>query len=278
MWSFTTSIANRDHRHASTVPHTPSTNCSPSTHLLRPFSHQQLAPCSSMASADHVSSRRTSSTCAHTGASDGDSRTLSRAEQPSIVTNPIYVRPVLETAPPAEAPRPTGETPLPADHRTAVWTIEAAADAEATVTAPPDAINGVQFAFRLGATPGSFAAMQLPTPANLATFDRLVMHASADRPMRVWVQLRVPGGEGQRWGRSVYLDATPREVVVLFDGMLPFGRVGSGAPAAGGHHRASRRRRYRPRAAGRRRAGDHRPAAARAMTGHLPHVRTVRRR
>ena len=152
------------------------------------------------------------------------------AERPWIVTNPIYVRPVLETAPPAEAPRPTRETPLPADRRTAAWTIEAAADAEATVTASPDATDAVQFAWRLGATPGSFAAMQLPTPADLATFDRLVMHASADRPMRVWVQLRVPGGEGQRWGRSVFLDATPRDVVVLFDSMLPFGRVDQARP------------------------------------------------
>ena len=76
--------------------------------------------------------------------------------------------------------------------------------------------------------------MQLPTPADLATFDRLVMRASADRPMRVWVQLRVPGGDGQRWGRSVFLDATPRDVVVPFDTMLPFGRVDQSRPPLAG--------------------------------------------
>jgi hypothetical protein len=44
--------------------------------------------------------------------------------------------------------------------------------------------------------------------------------AHSDRPMRMSVQLRVAnGGMGERWRRSVYLDATPREISVLFDDM-----------------------------------------------------------
>jgi hypothetical protein len=155
-------------------------------------------------------------------------------ERPWIVTNPIYVRPLLETSPPVAALPPTIETVLPADRQANAWTIEAADDAEASVTAPPGAADAVEFAWRLGAKSESFAAMQLPTPADLATFDRLLLRASADRPMRVWVQLRVPAGEGQRWGRSVFLDGTPRDVEVLFDTMLPFGSVDQARPPLAG--------------------------------------------
>jgi hypothetical protein len=47
----------------------------------------------------------------------------------------------------------------------------------------------------------------------------------ADRPMRVSVQLRVPtAGDGLRWQRSVYLDQTPREVLIPFAEMRAVGQ------------------------------------------------------
>jgi hypothetical protein len=39
--------------------------------------------------------------------------------------------------------------------------------------------------------------------------------------MRVWVQLRAPAAGGRRWGRSVYLDQTPRQLTLSFDTFLP---------------------------------------------------------
>ena len=42
--------------------------------------------------------------------------------------------------------------------------------------------------------------------------------------MRLSVQLRRPldtPGEGERWVRSVYVDSTPRDIIVRFDDMRP---------------------------------------------------------
>jgi hypothetical protein len=48
--------------------------------------------------------------------------------------------------------------------------------------------------------------------------------------MRVSVQQRAPKGrDGERWERSIYLDATPREVVVPLADMRPAGTVSQAA-------------------------------------------------
>jgi hypothetical protein len=151
-------------------------------------------------------------------------------ERPWLVTNPIYVRDELETAPPPEIRPVTLATPIAASSHADAWTIESAPDATATVTASTAETAAVDFAWQLGAAPQTFAAMQLATPADLAGYDSLVLRASADRPLRVWLQLRVPGGEGQRWGRSLYLDGTARELRLPFDTMLPLGRVEQARP------------------------------------------------
>jgi hypothetical protein len=48
----------------------------------------------------------------------------------------------------------------------------------------------------------------------------------ASQPMRVSVQLRLPGGaDGRRWRRSVYLDETPRTLSISleeFDPVEPY--------------------------------------------------------
>ena len=47
--------------------------------------------------------------------------------------------------------------------------------------------------------------------------------------MRVSVQVRTSvGGEGRRWQRSVYLDETPRDVVVALGDMRPVAPGGAG--------------------------------------------------
>ena len=61
-------------------------------------------------------------------------------------------------------------------------------------------------------------------------YDRLVFTARANRPMRLSVQLRVPGGEGERWHRSVYLDQTPRTIELPFNEFRPRGTTTSALP------------------------------------------------
>jgi hypothetical protein len=52
--------------------------------------------------------------------------------------------------------------------------------------------------------------------------------------MRLSVQVRVPNAEdGQRWGRSVYLDETPREIAVFFNELRPLGRTDTDRPDVG---------------------------------------------
>ena len=92
---------------------------------------------------------------------------------------------------------------------------------------------GVRFEWRLGAAAQTFAAMRLEAPADLRQFDSLLVRAAADRPMRVSLQVRVPGGDGQRWGRSLYLDGATREYRVPFLTMLPLGLVDDARPPLG---------------------------------------------
>jgi hypothetical protein len=149
------------------------------------------------------------------------------AERLWLATNPIYVRAQLDAAPPLEHLPVVATAPVPAP--AAAWTVERAGDATATVTATASA-DATDFSWRLGPAAQTFAAMQLAAPADLAAFDSLVLTAHADRPMRVWLQLRVPGGDGQRWGRSIFLDAERRVSRVPFAAMLPLGAVEQSRP------------------------------------------------
>jgi hypothetical protein len=151
--------------------------------------------------------------------------------QPWLVTNPIYARAVLDTVPPLEATTATVVGAVPGGERAAAWTIEAAPDATATVADDP--AGGVRFEWRLGGAAQTFAAMRLEAPADLRQFDSLLVRAAADRPMRVSLQVRVPGGDGQRWGRSLYLDGTAGEYRVPFMTMLPLGLVDDARPPLG---------------------------------------------
>ena len=60
---------------------------------------------------------------------------------------------------------------------------------------------------------------------------QLAFSGRASQPMRVSVQARHPG-TGARWRRSVYLDATPRDITVAFEEMIPVAASGTFDPAA----------------------------------------------
>lgn len=141
---------------------------------------------------------------------------------PWIVTNHIHLRRADATATARPVPDPQVETALAGADAT--WVGETSPGSQAQVSAgtqPPATV--FQWTLARGAS-APFSALRLDTPPTLATFDRLVVRASADRPTRVWVQLRTPEGGGHRWGQSVYLDDTPREITLPFDRFLSLDR------------------------------------------------------
>ena len=59
------------------------------------------------------------------------------------------------------------------------------------------------FALSPGTPAGQFAAVRVPVSGGLAAFDRVRFRVSASAPMRVWVQLRAPVGNTERWGSDL---------------------------------------------------------------------------
>jgi hypothetical protein len=113
------------------------------------------------------------------------------------------------------------------------WTIEKSQASDAamqTIGALPGSQLLLRFALSGTATDSPHAAFVMPATPAIATFERLLFNARADRPMRLSVQLRSPGGEGERWRRSVYLDQTPRMVDLAFADFRPV-NAASATPA-----------------------------------------------
>ena len=147
---------------------------------------------------------------------------------PWMVSNPIYVgRGATEAAPSDTRPRASRFAIQYANGPATGWTIEASSASLGALDEVP-AVGGTQLSLRyaLGGTmaSGPFTAFVMPAGSALPAYDRLMFTASANRPMRLSVQLRERGGEvGGRWHRSVYLDPMPRDVAVYFDDMMPHG-------------------------------------------------------
>jgi hypothetical protein len=140
---------------------------------------------------------------------------------PWIVSNPIYIGREPQGLAPQVSERSNARTftTLYEGGPARAWTIEKSAASEAVIETI-GALEGSQLLLRfaISGTPADspYAAFVMPATAAVATAERLVFTARADRPMRVSVQLRAPGGEGERWRRSVYLDQTPRTVDLSF--------------------------------------------------------------
>ena len=152
---------------------------------------------------------------------------------PWIVSNPIYAGPAPEVAAPV-VPEPLSRIPA----RSAEAAAESGARDRSTVTtgipsearlrtfAGDPAINW-QFALSPGAAVGQFAAVAVPVSGGLAAFDRVRFRASAAAPMRLWVQLRAPVGNTERWGRTFYVDTEERIIDVAFATFAPIGVTSS---------------------------------------------------
>jgi len=141
---------------------------------------------------------------------------------PWLVSNALYVdmppdRPPLPLLPPAEWSRPAPQSG---------WRIEqhpgSEVRLESAVLTPESTAWTLVWRLAGGPAAGQYAAMAVPLPPDaLRGADRLQFRAWSDAPMRVSVQLRVPEGEGLRWRRSIYVDATPAEFTVAFREMTP---------------------------------------------------------
>jgi hypothetical protein len=150
---------------------------------------------------------------------------------PWLLSNPIYVRPPASAAPPRAAATQTA--PQYTDGPAVGWAVEQSVRSKGAVDVV-ETIDGTEVLLRyaLGGTlsEGPFVALTMP-PGPLAGYDRLTFTARTVRPMRMSVQLRIPGGAAdRRWHRSVYLDDTPREVTVPFAEMRPRGITSARRP------------------------------------------------
>jgi predicted metal-dependent phosphoesterase TrpH len=141
---------------------------------------------------------------------------------PWIVSNPIRVGLATGTRPSPDPPPPPARQ-LQLGPGTA-WVIEK--DGSSTGRVEKDR-DGIRFTYRLGPGPvaSQYAAIATSASGDQA-IDRIRFTAQSERPMRLSVQIRTPGGtEGRRWRRSIYLDQTPRVIDLALSELEP---VGSG--------------------------------------------------
>jgi hypothetical protein len=157
---------------------------------------------------------------------------------PWIVSNPIYVG--LDLAPPPVAGIPEPVSRIPA--RTNEVSGESGPNDTSTVAAgtltDPRARTfagdpGIDWSFALspGTAVGQFAAVRVPVSGGLQALDRVRFRVSGSRPMRIWVQLRAPVGNIERWGRTFWVDAESRLVDLALASFTPIGATSTpGAP------------------------------------------------
>lgn len=154
---------------------------------------------------------------------------------PWIVSNPIYVGRQARDASPVDTRPPAREFASRYSNGAATgWTVEMSPASAAALDVAP-AVGGTQLSLRyaLGGTASEspFVAVAMQAGAALKDYDRLVFTARADRPTRISVQLRVPGGEeGERWHRSVFLDEDAKPITVRFDDLRPRGSTSRARP------------------------------------------------
>ena len=133
---------------------------------------------------------------------------------PWILTNPIFF---LNAAPPAHGPSPGEAVPLPADTS---WHVEKDRGSSGSVVVSAEE---VAFYYRLRGPSrvSQFAAAVAELRGSPSGSAVIRFRGTAVRPVRISVQLRYRRGGGERWVRSVYLDATPRDIVVPIGEMRP---------------------------------------------------------
>ncbi len=143
---------------------------------------------------------------------------------PWIFSNPIYVGFDRSLTPP---PGPAAVAP-----QMAVALQEATSELSPGSASELEKGAGLVWRYRLAAgTPaGQYAAIRLPVNGS-PDFTRVRFDVGADRPMRLWVQIRRPGGAaGERWGRTFYVDQADRTIDVRLDTFAPIGVTTTAGP------------------------------------------------
>jgi hypothetical protein len=94
--------------------------------------------------------------------------------------------------------------------------------------------RGGGFILRYELAAGDRESQYVAAASDLAgePFSGIYFEASADRPVRVSVQLRYPPDD-HRWTRSVYVDDTTRTIFVPVEGMAPTDAARGSRPPAG---------------------------------------------
>jgi hypothetical protein len=151
-------------------------------------------------------------------------------QRPWLITNHIYGRAAdtpIAVQPPLD---PSWPVVTLAD---VPWTVEH--DTASKARFIPGTGSGplaLRFQYRLagGTRLRQYAALVAQPITMPSDATALAFAASADRPMRVSLQLRQPdgGSNGRRWRRSIYVDTAERDVVVSVDDLRP---VESGQPS-----------------------------------------------
>lgn len=137
---------------------------------------------------------------------------LGGASVPWMLSNPIYVGDLV-TANPSDATvvDDPGAASVALDSRIQ-WRVEKDALSEGTSAADSGEVR-LTYGLGPGAPAGQYVALVTEVPSQEG-FDRLSFTGRASAPMRVSVQLRLLGNSDRRWRRSVYLDQTPRAIVI----------------------------------------------------------------
>jgi hypothetical protein len=148
---------------------------------------------------------------------------------PWIVSNPIYVG--------TPADRPSVEPPsAPATDAfdvlgSSAWRVERDPASTGQLVREASTLR-FEYALGPGAPASQYAAAVVPVDAPTG-FDRVQLTVRADRPMRVSVQVRLPGARGgQRWRRSAYIDNQWRTMVLPLSTFTPADRPTSQQPIA----------------------------------------------
>lgn len=152
---------------------------------------------------------------------------------PWLVTNPIYVN--LSAAHRAASLEPAGPERQRTPVATAEWRPEASAGSHSALSRGtlPDGTPVLFWKFDIARDTGAspYAAIRFSVEKQLTGHHGLQLRAEADRPMRIWAQLRAPGGGGgRRWIRSVYLERGMRQVDLLFDEFRAVAESGAATP------------------------------------------------
>jgi hypothetical protein len=140
------------------------------------------------------------------------------ADIPWLMSNPIVIEERTPRVTPP-APSPSAERRLlPAQSES--WTVEREPSSVGEIVRDEGRI-GLHYRLGDGAPRGQYAALAIPA-GDPSGIDRVELTAQASQPMRVSVQVRLPGGDGdRRWRRSIYLDQTPRSLVMPLQDFEP---------------------------------------------------------